>query len=116
YAWVRTVCTDSDSSTWSVVRSFTTQCTEVTTFTENFDSYTTGVNVLPTCWSRTGNVTTAYVTTGGATPGTAPNRFYMNATGSGTTPTQVFAIMPAISNLQAGTHQLKFKAYATAAN
>ena len=42
------------------------------------------------------------------------NRLYMFA--SGTTPTEGYAILPGVSNLQANTHRLKFKAYATLAN
>ena len=114
--YIRALCTTSDISSWSAARTFTTTCSAVTIFSENFDTSLTGSsNPLPTCWSRAGNATT-YVTTGGVTPGSAPNRLYMSASGSATIPTVGYAIMPPVSNLEANTHRLKFKAYASAAN
>ncbi len=114
--WVRSNCGPAALGNWSTVRTFTTACAPEPTFAENFDSFTTGTtSPMPTCWLRSGNGST-YVTTGGATPGTAPNRLYMFANGTATTPTVAIAIMPPVSNLTAGTHRLKFKAYATSAN
>lgn len=111
--YVRALCSASDISSWSGAATFTTSCSEVAVFSENFDTSLTGsTNPLPTCWLRAGNGAT-YVTTGGATPGTAPNRLYMFASGTATVPTVAYAIMPPVSNLQANTHRLKFKAYAT---
>jgi hypothetical protein len=111
--WVRSKC-GTNLGSFSVATSFLTACEPVATFVENFDTSPTGsANPLPSCWLRAGNGTTN-VTTGGANPGTPPNRLYMFA--SGVTPTQAFAIMPPVSNLQADTHRLKFKGYATSAN
>jgi hypothetical protein len=111
--YVRALCSASDISAWSEAATFTTACGEVAVFSENFDTSATGsANPLPTCWLRAGNGNT-YVTTGGATPGTPPNRLYMFASGTATVPTVGYAIMPPVSNLQANTHRLKFKAYAS---
>lgn len=110
--YVRAVCSTIDISSWAGPFTFTTQCDEVTDFFENFDSYTTNFSsTMPVCWSRGGTSTSTYITTGSAAPMSASNRLYMFA--SGTTPTEGYAILPPVSNLAAGTHRLKFKAYAT---
>ena len=114
YFYIRALCSASDISSWSSAATFKTACSEVTDFSENFDSYTStgAANPLPNCWLRTGNGAT-YITTGGAAPATPPNRLYMTASGVAAVPTVSYAIMPPVSNLQAGTHRLKFKAYAS---
>ena len=110
--YVKALCSSSDTSSWSAAGTFTTACGLVTVFSENFDTYATGTTTpLPLCWQRAGNGTT-YITTGGVAPGTAPNRLYLFATGAAPA-TQAIAIMPSVSNLQANTHRLKFKAYST---
>jgi len=114
--YVRGVCTGPINSSWAGPFTFKTQCDDVTAYTENFDSYGTGTNVLPDCWSRGGTSTSTYITTGGVAPGSAPNRLYMFASGTATPPTETYAILPSVSNLQANTHRLKFKGYATIAN
>src|SRR5690606_258320 len=111
---VRAVCGTDDKSMWASAGNITTQCVPVDNFTENFDSSLTGAAFLPNCWARLGSSALTYVTTGGVAPGSAPNRLYFSA--SGTTPTQAYAVLPAVTNLQAETHRLKFKAYATSAN
>lgn len=113
--YVRSVCSTTDSSYWTGPLAFKTQCNDVMTFSENFDTYpSSGVNNLPDCWSRGGNSLSTYITSGGGLPGTAPNRLYMFASGTAVPPTEAFAILPSVSNLNAGTHRLRFKAYATA--
>ena len=108
--WVRSAC-GTDLGAFSAAATFTTDCELVTEFSQNFDSSVTGFSSpMPTCWSKAGNGST-YVTTGGATPGSAPNRLYMSA--SSFTPSQAYAILPAVSNLQADTHRLKLTAYAS---
>ena len=112
--YVRAICSASDKSSWSAATTITSSCAEVAAFEEHFDTSATGsTNPLPLCWIRAGNGST-YVTSGGALPGTAPNRLYMFASGTATPPSQAVAIMPKVSNLQANTHRLQFKAYASA--
>ena len=114
--WVRSNCLAGGFGAWIGPLLFKTQCTAVTTFTENFDSSATGSTAAFTdCWQKAGNGA-VYVTTGGVLPGTAPNRLYMTANATATSPTESFAIMPLISNLQANTHRLKFKAYCSTAD
>lgn len=111
YVFLRSNC-GTEFSNWLSVGNFRTACGVVATFSENFDALTTGTTVLPSCWAAAGTGS-AYVTTGGVAPGSTPNRFYMFA--SATTPTVAYALLPTVSNLQANTHRLRFKAYATTA-
>ena len=108
--YARSKCTSEDSL-WAGPFTFTTVCLPVTEFVENFDTTTaTFGGPLPACWSKGGdNDGDTYVTSGSVVPGTAPNRLYMIA--EGYTPTETFASMPVVSNLQANTHRLRFKAF-----
>ncbi|MFT5753427.1 MAG: hypothetical protein ACI924_000644, partial [Flavobacterium sp.] len=112
--YVRTVCASTGFSFWTGPFTFTTLCSDVTEYFENFDTYATGTtSPMPNCWSKIGTGST-YITTGSVAPMSPSNKLYMNA--SGTTPSEICAVLPGVSNLQANTHRLKFKAYATAAN
>ena len=112
--YVRGVCTGPVNSSWFGPFTFKTQCDDLTSYIENFEPYATGsTNPLPDCWSRLGTGFT-YITTGSVSPMSPAKRLYLSA--SGTTPTQACAVLPGVSNLQANTHRLKFKAYATSAN
>lgn len=114
--WIRSNCGNNALGNWpNTPYTFTTSCEAVTVFSENFDSYTaTGsTNPLPTCWTRFGNTGSSYITTGSVVPFSPANRLYLSA--SATTPTDAYAVMPPVSNLQAETHRLRFKGYATAA-
>jgi hypothetical protein len=112
--YVSSVCSVSDFSPYIGPFTFKTQCADVTNYIEDFDTYATGsTSPMPDCWSRLGTGFT-YITTGSVSPMSPAKRLYMSA--SGTTPTQACAVLPGVSNLQANTHRLKFKAYATSAN
>ncbi len=55
YVWVRSVCSATDSSSWSNVANFATACAAITTlpWTEGFEGVTTtGVGILPNCWNK----------------------------------------------------------------
>jgi len=110
--YVRGVCSGPTYSSWSGPFTFKTLCDAVTEYSENFDSYTTGANSLPNCWSRGGSSTATYITSGSVAPMSPANKLYMYAS-SFTTPQEAFAILPPVSNLQANTHRLRFKTYAT---
>jgi hypothetical protein len=113
--YVRAICTDNIPSSWSGPFSVRTLCNDVAEFIENFDSYPSGVNSLPICWSRLGSGST-YITTGGIAPGSAPNRMYLFASGTANPPTEAVLVTVPLSNLSDGTHRFKFKGYATTAN
>jgi multidrug transporter EmrE-like cation transporter len=102
YVWVRSVCSSTASSVWSSVATFTTNCTPVTTFSENFDASTN----MPSCWNKVGSLGTAYIDQYSTNPPSSTNVLYI--VGYSSTSLPVVA-MPAISNSGAGTHRLKFK-------
>ena len=112
--YVRAVCSSTDSSYWTGPFAFKTQCDDVTSYSESFDTFPSGVNSLPDCWSR-GLIGTpsVYITTGSALPMSPANRLYMFVSSTTTPPSEAYAILPAVSNLNAGTHRLRFKAFAT---
>ncbi len=105
--WVRSACSSTSKSCWSSLRDFSTMCTPVTDFTENFDAALT----FPDCWKRVGN--------GGATriqadasATSAPNLIYLFGTNTTTSVIRgkaIVAIRP-VSNAGDGTHRLRFKA------
>lgn len=88
-------------------RNFTTVCDPVVTVTENFDSYTTG-DLVPQCWFRLVPPTSAgnqTITT--TTPASGTRNIYQNAAA---TANPVIVVLPSTSNVNAGTHWLRFKA------
>ncbi|MFN3942407.1 MAG: GEVED domain-containing protein [Flavobacterium sp.] len=108
--YVRSVCSASDNSVWIQGPSFTTLCDLVTSFSQNFDSTTAGTGILPPCWSRLGNSTVVNVVSGAAAPLSGPNRLQISAVFESTV---AYALMPPVSNLQAETHRLRFRAFST---
>lgn len=83
-----------------------TMCSSVTSFTENFDSYTAGSTVHPTCWAKVGTGGTSYVYNNTSNPSSVPNCLCFSS--SSPTAQAVEQLMP-VSNLGAGTHRLRFK-------
>ncbi|MBS4039805.1 MAG: fibronectin type III domain-containing protein, partial [Flavobacteriales bacterium] len=108
--YVRSVCSATDNSVWIQGPNFTTLCDLVTEFSQNFDTTTAGTGILPPCWSRSGSSTVANVIGSAAAPFSAPNRLQMSAVFNSTV---AYVLMPPVSNLQAETHRLRFKAFAT---
>ncbi|WP_290842187.1 fibronectin type III domain-containing protein [Flavobacterium sp.] len=118
YYWVRSVCSTSDKSIWTVVSSFTTLCNPLTAFNENFDTQTTPN--LPSCWSKIIRGTSSslqYVTVGTSTSpvASAPNAVGLYNSGTGATE-DIILVSPYVSNLAAGTHRLRFKAICSTAS
>ncbi|MET3538484.1 fibronectin type III domain-containing protein [Chryseobacterium limigenitum] len=107
YIWVRSVCSSSDASVWSYPVTFKTLCGAMTVLSENFDSYGTG-NVVPDCWIRLAGTGSQTLTT--TTPASGTRNVYQY-TGSTSTPTTV--VLPVFSNINSGTHKLRFKARVT---
>ncbi|MEG1904941.1 MAG: fibronectin type III domain-containing protein, partial [Bacteroidales bacterium] len=52
--YVRSVCSGVNQSDWSFVKTFRTECVNITTlpFEEDFDTYGTTTGTFPYCWSR----------------------------------------------------------------
>ena len=108
YFWVRSKCSATDTSFWVVAGSTTTLCAPVTYMFENFDSYATG-SIVPTCWVRLEPATTPIgsQTISSSTPYSGNRNIYMYASA---TQTPMMVILPEFSNINAGTHRLRFRA------
>ncbi len=113
--YVRAICGGTNgTSTWSGPFTFKTECSAVTILNENFDALTvSGTTTMPDCWKRIGTTGSCNVTTASVAPMSPSNRLYMFS--SGTTPTVAYATLPVFSNLGAGTHRLRFKAFSSSA-
>lgn len=115
--YVRAICGAGDTSTWSAVRTFTTPCTSITDFSENFDA--TPTSEVPSCWNRiidNGASSSAKVevsTFSTANSGSNHIRMYNAASPASS---NLILVSPPLSNVNAGTHWLRFYArnsYAT---
>jgi hypothetical protein len=98
--YVRANCGGGDISAWIGPNNFTTTCTPVTAFFQNFDAGTT----LPVCWARISSGGTASIST--TNPYSAPYSLYFHGTPASPS---VLSMSP-LSNAGAGTHWLKFYA------
>ncbi|MBW8360170.1 MAG: fibronectin type III domain-containing protein [Weeksellaceae bacterium] len=106
--YVRSNCggTNGDS-VWKGPYTFTTLCGIVTSMFENFDSYPTG-SIVPNCWARIVPATTpGSQTISSAAPASGTRNIYQYASA---TTTPVIVVLPQFSNINAGTHWLRFKA------
>lgn len=102
YAWVRSVCSSTDKSIWSISVIFTTSCVSVTTLNENFD--TTAVGSLPPCWTSIGSTLT-YAAVNASSSMSAPNVLYIYTSGTSTG----MVSTPVISTLSTGNYSVAFK-------
>ena len=113
YVWVRSNCTVPDVSQWLSVGSVTTACAPMATLFEDFDSYPTGAN-LPTCWVRlmppSGTAGTLSISL--TSPASGARNVYQTTSA---TSVSGIAVLPEFSNVNAGTHWLRFKARTTSA-
>lgn len=102
YYRCKVTCTNSaiDAFTPSVILD---SCPAVTSYSNDFES-TTG-SELPQCWMKVG--TTGSANTQASTGITGARNLYMYSTSASAI---AYVMMPTVSNLQAGTHKLKFKA------
>jgi hypothetical protein len=97
----------------SSIKNVTTLCVAVTALNENFDALTFGT--LPSCWSKIvrGSGTSsasvgASVSAGFSLP--AAINLYNSSANTNIDGVDVILVSPTISNLNAGTHRLRFKA------
>jgi len=106
--YVQTDCGSGDTSAWTGPLSFTTACSAVSDFSENFDSVTTPN--LPNCWSSILDVSSTFasVTTSTSADSSSPNgvTLYNSSSTSG----DIILVSPELSNLAGGTHRLKLDA------
>src|SRR5690554_4844017 len=106
--YVRQDCGAVDGvSMWIGPFSFTTDCTPLTSLDEDFDSYATG-NIVPECWTRLVTATSVgSQSISSTTPASGTRNIYQYAT---TSQNPVIVVLPSFSNVNDGTHWLKFKA------
>lgn len=97
--WVRSNCGSGSYGSWTGPFNFTTQCSEVATFNENFDASTN----LPNCFKKVGSSGSAYVQNAGTNVTSAPNNVFLY---------QSILALPPVNNANSGSHSLKFKARA----
>lgn len=106
YYWVRTNCGGTTAqSVWSFSGTFKTACGAMTSVSENFDSYNTGTT-FPDCWVRLVG-TTGTLSISSTTPASGSRNIYQYSTSSQNTSV---AVLPELSNVNAGTHWLRLKA------
>ncbi|UOV00025.1 fibronectin type III domain-containing protein [Chryseobacterium daecheongense] len=115
YIWVRSKCSASDISEWSVGSIFTTACVTFTVpYTENFDTTTTGSstnNNAPSCWAYLESASfTGYGYVAASNNYSAPNSYYLYNS-SATTGSQMLVSPPTV-NLSDGTKRVRFYAKA----
>ncbi|WP_418637837.1 choice-of-anchor J domain-containing protein, partial [Winogradskyella sp.] len=113
--YVRANCLGDGFSAWVGPINFTTACTPISTFTENFDAVTTPD--LPTCWGKiidNGASSFATVVTSTSADNTVPNGVSLTNSNSGST-ANIMLVSPNLSNLGDGTHLLRFFARNTTA-
>lgn len=109
YFWVKTNCnTTTGQSVWSFGGNFKTLCGPMTSMSENFDSYGTGTT-LADCWIRLVN-SSGTLSISSTTPASGTRNMYQY---SSTSQNPTVAVLPEFSNVNAGTHWLKFKARVT---
>ena len=109
YVYYQADCGASDISEWVGPYSFTTLCTAATEFSENFDA--TAVEDVPGCWTEliddgASLFAYAYVRATNANSGVNSLSMYNQSSNSG----NVIIVSPVLSNINAGTHRLRFYA------
>lgn len=105
YVWVRSVCSSTDKSEWTLTYSFKTNCNSVTYINENFDTYSVA-SIVPACWDRIISGSGVQSITG-VIP-TASGNYHIGQTSSSPANSTI-VVLPHLSNINAGTHRLKFK-------
>lgn len=105
YVWVRSVCSPTDKSEWTLTYSFKTNCDNVASIDENFDTYSSA-SIVPDCWDRIISGSGAQAITG-VVP-TASGNYHITQTSSSAANSTI-VVLPPLSNINTGTHRLKFK-------
>ncbi|MDQ0593152.1 hypothetical protein QFZ37_001521 [Chryseobacterium ginsenosidimutans] len=81
------------------------QCTAVSSFSENFDAYSSPNSIVPTCWDRV-VLNGASQIISSTQPASGTSQIYQNGYGPGKIS---IVVMPLITNINAGTHHLRVK-------
>jgi len=87
----------------------TNGCTAVSSFSENFDAPSLtccNMGVVPACWTSISTATGANQIISNTTPASGTNNIYQFGYGANL---QSIVVMPEVNNINAGTHQFRFK-------
>lgn len=107
--WVRAVCQADGNGAWVGPVLFSTNCSPVTSFYENFDSAITPE--LANCWTKIlrgeGLSVAAKVQTASYNSISAPNTVEITNWGSNGN-FDIILVSPEVTNLSSGTHRLRF--------
>ena len=111
YIWVRPRCSSTDQGPWGNITSVLTACAPVSSLSENFDSYNTGFLTNAPCWGKiTVGIIASCNINGNIPAASGTKHINLRSTSSGDI---AIAVLPELSNINAGTHKLKFKAYSS---
>ncbi len=96
--YVRGLCSSGDTSNWSFVHTFNTECGIIDSlpYSQNFDGWGTGIGARPACWSCGGYSNYPYITDVTNGSGSAVGHaLYLYSYGSN----QVYAILPQLDSI-----------------
>lgn len=98
------------ASAYSTTANTWTGCLAVSEFNEGFNS--TASSQLPNCWKKIIAVGSGYPTVGVSTaPATPAVNIGNDGTNANLETSKIILVSPQLTNLSAGTHRLRFKAY-----
>jgi len=103
--YVRTDC-GSELSPWSDAYNFTTECSAITEFVQNFD-------VSLSCWTFNNDAVSPYSQNSivDFTTNSGPNaNYFYNSYSSNPNSDHISTVTPELANITAGTHWIKFEA------
>jgi hypothetical protein len=112
FVWVRSACSSSDKSAWTLATNFATQCSPLTgAYSEGFEGYQGVTNgnagVLPVCWTNLGSNNGGHISN--STTITGSNTLYLWTSGARI----AYVALPPMTTLQSGDYRLKFDAKAS---
>ncbi len=110
--YVRGVCTNSDTSNWSFVTTFTTECGMISSlpYTQNFSGWGVGTGARPACWACGGYSSYPYImNVTDASSEVIGQTLYMYSYSSN----RVYASMPELDSVSYPIHMVQtiFKAW-----
>ncbi|RYZ49099.1 MAG: T9SS type A sorting domain-containing protein, partial [Sphingobacteriales bacterium] len=106
--WVRSDCGSGNYGAYLDPKTFKTACVSTTDFSENFDTYEYGDT--PDCWSTLQVDPTLFASAYVLDYNGVNDSNSLRVGNADDAAGGIYAITPALSNIAAGTHRLKFKA------
>lgn len=118
YIWVRSVCSATSKSVWTLPAAFTTPCASfVPYYIENFSTFT--FSGPPSCWAKFNDGDISTGPTGTENTGSWFNRNYLNGSGNTAAVINLYNTFPRgwlvspVFDLTAGNYQVKYNVGAT---